>query len=61
MEEILALNLLDFNHQNVIFGVSFSRIEDGFEIALDPCYGLSGTISARKLSVDFEPILPDSR
>ena len=56
MEEIIALTLLDFNHQNVIFGLSFSRIEDGFEIVLDPCYGLSGTITARKLSVDFEPI-----
>ena len=55
MEGILGLSLLDFNHQNVIFGLSLSRIEDGVEIVLDPCYGLSGTITARKLSVDFSP------
>jgi hypothetical protein len=61
MEEILALNLLDFNHQNVIFGLSISPIEGGFEIVLDPCYGLSGNIAARKLSVDFEPISTEAR
>lgn len=56
MEGILGLSLVDFNHQNVIFGLSLSRIEGGFEIVLDPCYGVSGTITARKLSLDFEPI-----
>jgi hypothetical protein len=56
MEEILSLSLSDFSDQNVIFGLSLSRIDEEFEIRLDPCYGISGTIAARKLSVDFEPV-----
>jgi hypothetical protein len=54
MEEILSLSLSDFSQQNVIFGLCLSRIGEGFEIKLDPCYGMSGTIAAKKLSVDFE-------
>lgn len=59
IEEILALTLSDFNRQNVIFGLDLGKTEYGFEITLDPCYGLSGTIGARRLSVSFEPVSSD--
>jgi Immunity protein 50 len=60
IEEILSLDLTDFNQQNVIFGLDLSRIDDGFQLRLDPCYGVSGTIAARKISVEYEPMPPSS-
>jgi hypothetical protein len=56
MEQILSLSLSDFGNQNVISGLCLSRIEGGFEIRLDPCYGMSGTIAAKRLSIDIEPV-----
>jgi hypothetical protein len=58
MEDIRSLSLSDFNQQNVIFGLSLRHTEDGFEICLDPCYGLSGSILAQKLSIQIEPMPP---
>ena len=56
MEEISSLSLLDFNSQNVIFGLGLSRVEAGFQIDIDPCYGMSGTIAAKRLSIEIEPL-----
>ncbi len=56
MEEIQGLQLVDFSPQNLIFGLTLREIEGGFQIEMDPCYGLAGTISARKLSLEFEPV-----
>jgi hypothetical protein len=56
MEDVFALKLEDFNEQNGILGLSLSPVENGFEIVLDPCFGLSGSIAARKLTVDFQPM-----
>jgi len=56
MEEIFSLELFDFNLQNVIFGLILSRVEEGFEIKLDPCSGMSGTVASKRLSIDFHPV-----
>ena len=56
MEEIISLSLSDFNSQNVISGLGISQSEDGFIIDIDPCYGLSGRIAARKISIEIEPL-----
>jgi len=55
-EEIISLDLADFNQQNVLFGLDLSRTDDGFRMVLDPCYGVSGTIAARSFSVKYEAI-----
>ena len=56
IEEIFALKLDDFSEQNVVSGLSLSPVENGFEFALHPCFGLAGSIAARKLTIDFQPM-----
>ncbi len=56
MEEILSLTLSDFSEESVIFGLSLTPVAEGFKIDLDPCCGLSGTITAKRVSIDFVPI-----
>ncbi len=51
--EILAMDLGDFNHQNVIFGLGIAKTDDGFELTLHPCYGLTGTIRTATLAIRF--------
>jgi hypothetical protein len=56
MEDVLDLELVDFSPQNVISGLILKKAKDGILLELGPCYGLAGSISARKLSIGIEPI-----
>jgi hypothetical protein len=55
LEDVAALSLEGFSKQNVIFGLAIDKIETGFPLTLDPCYGLSGTIEARSVSIHITP------
>src|SRR4051794_18908164 len=50
-ERITQLSFEGFNHQNVIFGLSLESSERGWLVTLEDCYGLSGHISAERLSI----------
>jgi hypothetical protein len=39
----------------VVFGISIARKDNGFELALDPCYGLAGTIVAAQVEIQITP------
>jgi hypothetical protein len=52
---VTELKLEDFNQQNVIFGLFIERSEHGFQIELEPCYGLSGIITAKTVRVSLQP------
>jgi hypothetical protein len=59
---VTELSLEGFNHQNVIFGLFIERSDNGYRIELEPCYGLSGAITAKTVRVALEPGTPsDSR
>lgn len=58
LQEIEDVGLAGFSSQNVIFGLRLEKESDIFRIAMDPCSGMSGTISARKISIAFTPLLP---
>jgi hypothetical protein len=60
VEDISALSLHDFNHQNVLSGLSIKKGDDQFELSLGGCFGLQGSIKAALLSVYVTPGLPDS-
>lgn len=72
LEEVMHLQLHGFSHQNVIFGLVLRRasqerqgdarnpLPQDVEIELEPCYGLSGLIRARSVSITFEPGKPGS-
>jgi hypothetical protein len=61
MDDVLGLDLDGFNHQNVIFGLRLAKKNEGFELALDPCYGLAGTIQASKVEIRMNPGKPGHR
>ncbi len=68
LEDVADLQLEGFTHQNVIDGLSLSRVStkllhnlpcsEVFEILIEPCYGISGFIRAQKVSVSFVPGKP---
>jgi len=60
LEGISALSLEGFSGQNVIFGLAIDKIETGFLLTLDPCYGLSGSIAAESVFIRLTPGKPDS-
>ena len=61
MEGIENLELFDFSRQNVIFGLELKREDDLYKIQLDPCFGLSGTLSCKKLSLVLEAGIPEDK
>jgi hypothetical protein len=59
LKSVTALSLTDFNHQNVIYGLSITRDSGGeFHLNLEPCWGLSGDIKARSPRIALEPGVP---
>jgi hypothetical protein len=57
-EAITQLSLEGFSQQNVIFGLSLEQSGAGYLVNLEDCYGLSGSISAERLSIKLEPGKP---
>ncbi len=58
LTNILAMDLVDFNSQNVISALMLSKTDDGFLIKLGCCYGLCGSIRAESIRVAVEPGMP---
>jgi hypothetical protein len=58
LEEIFNLEFVQFNHQNVIFGLEIDKQGDGYRLTLSPCYGLAGFIDARSIRLKFDPGIP---
>jgi len=59
---VTGLQLNDFNAQNVIAGLQLRQTAEGYELALEPCYGMEGTITANHVHLELEPgIPPDSQ
>jgi len=73
LDGIMDLQLDGFSHQNVIYGLKLQRATDrgranyysmpqspeDIEIELEPCFGLDGLIRAKRVSISFEPGLPN--
>jgi len=58
-ENVVELELTDFNHQNAVDGLTLARQPNGnFLLTMDPCYGLFGKIEAGNLEISFEPGIP---
>jgi hypothetical protein len=55
---VFDLNLTGFNQQNVIFGLDIEKTDSGFRLTLDECYGLSGAIEAKTMSIRIIPGKP---
>jgi hypothetical protein len=55
------IELAGFSSQNVIFGLSVKRSEEGLHLILGPCYGVAGSLTAEAIRVEIEPGKPADR
>jgi hypothetical protein len=70
---VFDLQLDGFNHQNVIGGLAINKIEagrarrphldssfdiQGYELHLEPCYGMDGVIRCSRIAIALEPGRP---
>ena len=51
LNDVFGLNLTGFTQQNVIFGLTIEKIDQGFRVALDDCHGIAGTIDVADISI----------
>ncbi len=58
LEEITGLDLNDFSSQNVISGLDLIQTAQGYELSLGPCYGLEGTLTAKRIRLRLDPGIP---
>jgi hypothetical protein len=76
LEGVMDLQLDGFSHQNVIMGLilrcapdrperhgylSQAPLPEDIEIEIEPCFGISGLIRARSVSITFDPGKPDEK
>ena len=59
-EKIAQLELANFNQQNVVSSISVGLSENGYEVILGDCYGVSGRLEAGRLSFEFESGMPSN-
>jgi hypothetical protein len=50
-----GLELSGFNQQNVLSGVTIAKTERGYEVQLEGCYGVQGTVMANSVRVELLP------
>jgi hypothetical protein len=56
-EGIVSVSLTDFMPGEMIIGqLDFRKTNDVLEVDFDTAYGLAGTISARRIRIEFTPI-----
>jgi hypothetical protein len=49
-----------FNQQNVLSSASVNRLPEGYELRLEGCYGVDGSIVCERMSVTLEPGIPEN-
>jgi len=58
---VADLHLDGFNQQNVISGLDLRQTAEGYEISMEPCYGIEGTLTAETVRLEFQPGVPPGR
>jgi hypothetical protein len=61
-ERVTNLSLNYFNSQNVLSELQLRQNSDGYQLTLEPCHGIDGTMAGDGIPVTFETGIPgDSR
>ena len=55
LESIQTVQLDDFNHQNVISGLTMEETAGGYRITLHPCFGAQGVIDVQHVRITLQP------
>lgn len=58
LKGIVALSLDGFAHENTLMGLAIERVDRGYLMTLDDCYGITGTIEATSISIRLTPGKP---
>jgi Immunity protein 50 len=59
---VREVELTGFNHQNVLSGLELERSEQGYQLTLEGCYGVEGSVSAESVRIELaEGAPPDSQ
>ena len=58
LETVHDLSLNGFSQQNVIFELGIEKIDSGFRVTPQDCYGLAGTLDVCKISIRVIPGKP---
>ena len=55
LEGLKNLHLDYFNGQNVISGLDLKQTTEGYELTLEGCHGVEGTLTADRIHIELEP------
>ena len=58
VEGIQTVQLDDFNHQNVIGGLSLEETAAGYRLILHPCFSAEGMLEAKHIRIIMQPGTP---
>ena len=58
LEGLKTIQLQRFNHQNVVSEVALVRTKQGFQLFLEQCSGVAGSLTAERISIEIEPGVP---
>jgi hypothetical protein len=58
LEGVNNLHLDYFNGQNVIYGLLLRQTPEAYELTLDGCHGVDGTIAAERVQLELAPGVP---
>ena len=55
LDGIQTVQLNDFNHQNVVSGLSLEKTAAGYRLTLDRCFGAEGMLEAQHIRIIMQP------
>jgi hypothetical protein len=60
LEGTLNVKLENFNHQNVISGLSLDATASGYRLILHPCFGAEAMLETERVQIKIQPGVPSS-
>jgi hypothetical protein len=58
LQEVTSVSLTDFNLPGIIHDLHIRSVSDGVQITWNSSYGVDGTLTAKRLSIDLLPGQP---
>jgi hypothetical protein len=59
LQDVTYVALNEFDLPGIIFDLQITKADSGFELAWSGSYGVSGTLRAQRISIDFRPGNPE--
>lgn len=59
LEQVTSLHFGGFECPNVILDLDLKKVGEGYELVMDDCYGVAGTITASRVRLGLQPGVPE--